>query len=196
MVLYFGATKDPDHIRAALSHIESTEYLKSIGIEEESYLAQTLYRYGEKDAAYAVMMDITRPDKDRRDYPEGSFSVIGAIVTGMMGMEVVADDNGEPVLHSISRLRSGSDSARLSGVRVRDNLVDLEHVGDRRSTLTNRSKKPINWQAAFPGRVPILIVSGHPVRSTTTSDASLAPVSWIVTKVPSRATVSVWRPLP
>ena len=49
MVLYFGATKDPDHIRAALSHIESAEYLKNIGIEEESYLPQTFYRYGEKE---------------------------------------------------------------------------------------------------------------------------------------------------
>jgi hypothetical protein len=196
MVLYFGATKDPSHLRAALSYIESTEYLKGLGIEEESYLPQTLYRYGEKDAAYSLIMDLTRPDKDRRDYPEVSFSVIGAIVAGMMGMEVVGDNRSHPLLHSISRLRSASVRAKLSGVRVRDNLVDLEHVGDRRSTLTNRSKMPIHWQAAFAGRVPILIVNGHPVRSTISSDASSSAVSWIVTDVPSGATVSVGRPMP
>ncbi len=38
-------------IPVALSFIESAEYLKNIGIEEESYLAQTFYRYGSNDAA-------------------------------------------------------------------------------------------------------------------------------------------------
>src|ERR1017187_453676 len=192
MVLYFGATKDPGHIRSALSYIEAAEYLKTIGIEEESYLPQTLYRYGEKDAAYDLIMDLTRADKERRDYPEVPFSVIGTIVTGMMGIEVVDDGNrGRMLLQSISRLRSVSDSARISGVRVRDNLVDLEHLGDRRSTLTNRSKKTIHWQAAFSCRISILIVNGHSVRSRISSDASSSPVSWIVTDVPSGATVSV-----
>jgi hypothetical protein len=195
MVLYFGATKDPGHIRSALSFIESAEYLKNIGIEEESYLAQTLYHYGEIDAAYERIMDITRPNRDRRDYPEVPFSVIGAIVTGMMGIEVVDDGNSErPLLHSISRLSSKSDSATLSGVRVRENLVDLEHVGDRRSVLTNRSGKAVHWQAAFRGRVPILIMNGRPVRAKTSSDAAQAQVSWIITDVPAGATVSVSRP--
>lgn len=194
MVLYFDATKDPRHIRAALSHIESVEYLKNIGIEEESYLPQTLYRYGEKDAAYRIIMDMTRPDKDRRDYPEVSFSVIGAMVTGIMGMEVVGDSRNRPLLRSISRLQKASDRAKLSGVRVRDNLVDLEHIGDRESILTNHSKKPIHWQASFLGRVSILTVNGHPVRSTMTLDGLLAPVSSIVIDVPSGATVSVTRP--
>jgi hypothetical protein len=194
MVLYFAATKDPSHIRAAISHVESTEYLKRIGIEEESYLPQMLYRYGEKDAAYRLIMDLTRPDKDRREYPEVSFSVIGAIVTGMMGLEVVDDNGSHPLLHSISRLRSTSDRAKLSGVRVRDYLVDLEHVGDHRSIMTNRSKMRIYWQAAFPGGVPLLIVNGHPVRSRTSLDASSSPVSWVVAAVPSGATVSVSSP--
>jgi len=192
MVLYYGATKDPGHIRAALAHIESAEYLKGIGIEEESYLPQTLYRYGEKDAAYRIMMDLTRPDKDRRDYPEVSFSVIGAIVTGMMGIEIVNDTNRDrPLLHSISRLRSASDRAKLSDVRVRDNLVDLEHVGDRKSILTNHSNAPIYWQATFAGKRPILIVNGRLVRSTISLDESLVPVSWIVAVVPAGGTVSV-----
>ena len=195
MVLYFGATKDPSHIRGALSFIESAEYLKNIGIEEESYLAQTFYRYGEIDAAYERIMDISRPNRDRRDYPEVPFSVIGAIVTGMMGIEVVDDGNSDPpLLHSISRLSSKSGSATLSGVRIRGNLIDLEHVGDRRSILTNRIGKAVRWKATFPGRIPILIMNGHPVHTKISSDAARAPVSWIITDVPAGATVSVGRP--
>jgi hypothetical protein len=195
MVLYFGATKDPGHIRAALSFIESAEYLKNIGIEEESYLPQTLYRYGKNDAAYERIMDLTRPDKNRREYPEVSFSVIGAMVMGTMGIEVVEDGNSErPLLHSISRLTKNSDSAIVMGVRIRENLVDLEHVGNRKSTLTNRSGPTLHWQAAFSGKVPFLIVNGHPVRSKISSNAALAPVSWINTDVASGAIVVVSRP--
>jgi hypothetical protein len=195
MVLYFGATKDSAHIRAALSHIQSVEYLKKIGIEEESYLAQTFYRYGENRAAYERIMDLTRPDKDRRDYPEVSFSVIGAIVTGMMGIEVVDTGNAEgSLLRSISRLPKNSDSAALKGVRIRENLVNLEHVGDRSSTLTNRSGPTLHWQATFSGKVPLLMVDGRPVRTKMSSNAALAPVSWINTDVASGAIVVVSRP--
>jgi hypothetical protein len=195
MVLYFGATKDSAHIRAALSHIQSVEYLKKIGIEEESYLAQTFYRYGENRAAYERIMDLTRPDKDRRDYPEVSFSVIGAIVTGMMGIEVVDTGNAEgSLLRSISRLPKNSDSAALKGLRIRENLVNLEHVGDRSSTLTNRSGPTLHWQATFSGKVPLLMVDGRPVRTKMSSNTALAPVSWINTDVASGAIVVVSRP--
>jgi hypothetical protein len=195
MVLYFGATKDSGHVRAALSHIKSAAYLKSVGIEEESYLAQTFYRFGENEAAYERIMDLTRPDKNRREYPEVSFSVIGAMVTGTMGIEVVHDGSSEhPVLHSFSRLTKNSDSATLMGVRILANLVDLEHVGNRRSTLINRSGPTLHWQATFSGKVPFLIVNGRPVRSKISSNAALAPISWIVTDVVSGATVVVSRP--
>jgi hypothetical protein len=195
MVLYFGATKNSGHIRAALSYVKSAEYLKNIGIEEESYLAQTFYRFGENEAAYERIMDLTRSDKNRREYPEVSFSVIGAIVTGLMGIEVADDGNSErPLLHSFSRLTKNSDSATLMGVHIRENLVDLEHVGNRRSTLTNRSGPTLHWQATFSGKVPFLIVNGRSVRSRISSDAALAPISWIVADVVSGATVVVSRP--
>ena len=135
MVLYFGATKDSRHIRGALSYIESAEYLSKIGIEEESYLAQTFYRYGENNAAYERIMDLTRPNKaDRRDYPEVSFSVIGAIVTGMMGLEVVDDGNSErPLVHSISRLPSTSDSAIFIGCSyTRESCGSGAHWGSKK----------------------------------------------------------------
>ena len=114
MALYFGATSELHHIRGALTHIESPEYLKSIGIEEESYLPQIFYRYGEKAAAYERMMDLSSPDKNRREYPEVSFAVIGALVSGMMGVEPGYDiPSGRPALiHSISRLAEGNPISR------------------------------------------------------------------------------------
>ncbi|HEY1743995.1 MAG TPA: hypothetical protein VGG18_12580 [Granulicella sp.] len=192
MVLYFGASKDPAHIRAALSYIETAKYLNSIGIEEESYLAQTFYRYGEDNAAYERIMDLTRPDKDRREYPEVSYSVIAAIVTGTMGLEVAEGGSPErPLLHSLSRLPKSSDHAILKGVRIRENVVDLEHNGDQRSTLTNRSGPTVHWEAAFSGKIPFLVVNGRSVRAKVSSDAVGAPISWVITDVVPGASVVV-----
>jgi hypothetical protein len=195
MVLYFGATTDPIHIRGALAHIESPEYLKNIGIEEESYLPQTFYHYGEKAAAYERMMDLSSPDKDRREYPEVSFAVISALVSGMMGVETIYDPlSGRPLIHSISRLAEKSDIAKMKGIRIRQNLVDLEHTGDQESSLTNRSGPPLLWQATFSGKVPSLKVNGRQVRAKSASDSVGTPISWIIVDVPLGATVVVSHP--
>ena len=194
MVLYFGATSDLIHIRRALTHIESPEYLNNIGIEEESYLPQCFYRYGEKTAAYQRIMDLSRPDKDRREYPEVSFSVISALVTGMMGVETIYDPaSGRTLLHSISRLDKSSDIATMKGIRIRQNLVDLQHMGDQQSSLVNRSGPPLHWQATFAGKVASLKVNGRPVGAKTAFSDAGTPVSWIIVDVPSGATVVVSR---
>jgi len=194
MILYFGATSDPAHIRGALAHIESPEYLKNIGIEEESYLPQTFYRYGENAAAYERMMDLSSPDKDRREYPEVSFAVIGALVSGMMGVEPIYDiASGRPLIRSISRLAEKSDSATMNGIHIRQNLVDLEHTGDQKSSLTNRSGPPLLWQATFSGKVSFLKVNGRRVPAETASNAAGTPVSWIIVDVPLGVTVVVSR---
>ena len=188
MVLYFGATHDPVHIRAALKRIESAEYLKGIGIEEESYLAQTFYRYGETEAAYERIMDLTRTDKERREYPEVSYSVIGALVTGVMGVDVVEKD-----IVSLARLRGKTETAKVSGLRVRGQVVDVEHVGDARSALTNHSNKTVRWRAEFTGRAAMLTVDGKTMRAESSLDAMEMPVSWVVVEVPAGKMVVVSR---
>jgi hypothetical protein len=188
MVLYFGATHDVVHIRGALKRIESAEYLKGIGIEEESYLAQTFYRYGETEAAYERIMDLTRADKERREYPEVSYSVIGALVTGMMGVDVVGSD-----IASLARLRGKTDRAKVLGLRVRGHVVDVEHVGDGQSALTNHSHKALRWRAEFLGRAAVLNVDGKMVRAESSFDEVHQPVSWVVVVVPAGKAVSVSR---
>ena len=188
MVLYFGATHHPVHIRAALKRIESAEYLKGIGIEEESYLAQTFYRYGETEAAYERIVDLTRADKERREYPEVSYSVIGALVTGMMGIDVVGED-----IASLARLRGQTETAKMSGIRVRGQVVDVEHIGDARSELTSHSDKALRWRAEFAGRVAMLRVDGKMAPAESGLDAVQMPVSWVVVDVPAGGTVTVSR---
>jgi hypothetical protein len=192
MILYFRATKDPKHIRAALSYIERPEYLKGVGIEEESYLAQTFYDYDEKQAAYDRIMDISSVGKERREYPEVSFSVVGAIVNGTMGIQVSNVHGSDlPVIRSISRLLLKNDTAKLSGLQIRDNLVDLEHFGNRRSSLTNHSGPVVHWQPMFDGRVSHLWANGRAIAVHTSLDTGRGLRSWARVDVPSGATVVV-----
>ena len=169
LVLYFRATQNPEHIRAALAYIETPDYLGSIGIENETYLAQTFYAYDEKSAAYDRILDLARPDKERREYPEVSFSVIGAIVSGAMGIDVTYDPlTRQSVLHSLARLPMPGDKGAIRGLRIGKNRIDLEHRGDGETSLTNRSGPTLHWQPFFNGRVSHMRVNGRSIPAIST----------------------------
>src|SRR6202034_3092324 len=55
MLLYFNAVRLPQHLRGALDFIASPKYSQHVGIEEESYLPLTLYRYGRSTDAYRIL---------------------------------------------------------------------------------------------------------------------------------------------
>ena len=57
------------------------------GIEIESYLPEIFYRYGEDEAAYREILALSDPAKKRREYPEVPFALVGAVATGLMGIE-------------------------------------------------------------------------------------------------------------
>jgi hypothetical protein len=44
-------------------------------VEAKSHYAEILYRYGDPEAAYTQIMDLTRAGRERREYPEVSYSV-------------------------------------------------------------------------------------------------------------------------
>jgi len=90
-VLYYGVAEDGPKAEAALKDLEATIKAQPSGpVELESHYPEVLYRYGAADLAYAEIMDLTRPGRYRQEYPEVSFSVVGAIVSGLMGINVEA----------------------------------------------------------------------------------------------------------
>ena len=54
-------------------------------------MPEVFYRYGHEEAAYAEILALADPAKKRREYPEVPFAVIGAVATGLMGLEPDAD---------------------------------------------------------------------------------------------------------
>jgi hypothetical protein len=186
LVLYFGAAKDLAHIRGALDYLSSPQYWKNINIEEESYVSLTLFRYGREDAAYQVLADISSPQKARREYPEVSYSVIEALVSGVMGLEPAHEGDAYDVL-TVSRLPDGHDRATLSAVSIRKNHLDITHTGRLSTRLKNVSGPAVRWRAAFSGTASRLYVDGTAVAAQQSTRTGGTVMSWADVTVPSGA---------
>jgi hypothetical protein len=186
LVLHFNAAKNPAHIRGALDYLSSPHYWQHINIEEESYVPLTLFRYGRNEAAYHVLADISSPQKARREYPEVSYSVIEALVSGVMGLEPARHGDAFDVL-TLSRLPAEHDRATLSAVSIRKNQLDITHTGGSSTRLKNVSGPAVRWRAAFPGAISRLRVDGTTVSARHSKSAGGAVISWTDVTVPSGA---------
>jgi hypothetical protein len=192
MTLYFGAAKDPDHLRGALDYISSPKYWQKINIEEESYAPLLLFRYERTQPAYHILFDLSRPKKSRREYPEVSYAVIAALVGGTMG--VAPSRSGESFdVQTLAQLPSANDDASLQSLPLRNNLLDIKHTGSLSSSLSNRSGPSLRWQAVFQGTVRQLKVDGKAVFARHDTLPGGMAVSRVTTTVPPGATVIVSR---
>jgi hypothetical protein len=184
-VLYFSAVKNPAEIQGALSAIETKLKTSTPGIEEQSYLPEILYRYGATEEAYSQILDLSRPNRVRREYPEVSYSIIGAIVTGMMGVDVDSSlqrPDGNPhddqtVVSTLPQLSGKTQWVELDHLPVRKNVINLRHDGSESSSLTNVSGPALLWHPRFSGHFDSLMVDGHRVAAIATTDDQHRPMT-------------------
>jgi hypothetical protein len=190
MVLYFDAIKDPAHVRGALDYVSNPDYWKKINIEEESYVPQVLFRYGRTEAAYQVLFDLSSPGKHRREYPEVSYAVVAAIVTGAMGIEPSHGGDDFDV-QTLSQPPAATDTLSLTSLRIRSNLVNVTHRGETSTRFENREGASLQWRAAFIGDAPVLFVNGHAQPAVHGVLPNGAHISWVTVTVPSHSAVVV-----
>ena len=144
-LLYYGAAEDGGKSASVLKSIlDAIGQKEPMGVEDQSHLPEILYRYGKPDAAYEQILDLTREDKNRREYPEVSYSVVGAIVNGLMGIEVEAAEPGKALQDSLyveepvvttPQLTSQTQRAEVDDVPVRTNMIRVRHDGLRKSAI-------------------------------------------------------------
>jgi hypothetical protein len=128
------------------------------GIEIESYLPEILYRYGKDEAAYTRLLALADPAKARREYPEVSFSVIGALGMGLFGL--TPSDSKGPAFESRSHLTPETEWAELRSVPLAGAVVDIRHDGKSRTSLRVRSGRVKLWVPSFDGDWDRLLVNG------------------------------------
>ncbi|HZP60548.1 MAG TPA: hypothetical protein VFB27_09515 [Opitutaceae bacterium] len=164
VLLYHGVVEDGPKLKAALG---------AVGVSRTS--AEILYRYGEADAAYDRLMAVVFDAGSRREYPEVSFSWIGAFVTGTMGVNVEAPApldawvKGywvDKIVRTLPGLGSKVAWAELRNLPVRANEIAVRHEGTTKTVMTNLSGPAFIWQACFSGAHETLLVNGQPMKAT------------------------------
>lgn len=176
-LLYRDAVEDGPKVQGALDELlTKMRNEPASAVERKSHYAEILYRYGKPEEAYAVIMNLSSPSQERREYPEVSFSIIGAIVNGLMGINV---EPGAPIedlpqekpfvtiVRTLPQLTAKTTWAELRNLPVGDGSITVRHYGERRTILINHEKKDLVWEAAFPGSYATLVVNGKPVNAHT-----------------------------
>ena len=165
---------------------------KPEGIEIESYLPEIFYRYGQNESAYARILALTDPAKERREYPEVPFAVVGAIATGLMG---VRPDATARTVETSSGLTAATPWAELRNLPVFDGLVDIRHEARHSTTLAVRSGGAFVWRAVFEGVWDELTVDGFARKAERGVDEAGRSVSWVDVPMSAsrKATVSAPR---
>ncbi len=175
--LYWAVAADGVHLRKTLDGlIMQISRSRSAPIEEQSHHAEVLYRYGVADVAYDQIMDLAGPGRARREYPEVPFSVVGAIVTGVMGVsvdpvmpgreETLLDYFANQFVMTLPQLTGNTAWAELRHLPVRANDVSVRHEGVTATVFTNNSGPALVWRAALPGRFDELVVNGSRVKAS------------------------------
>jgi hypothetical protein len=175
--LYFGLIPAGERRAATLRRILDGE---PEGIEIESYLPEIFYRYGADDAAYAEILRLSDPAKERREYPEVPFALIGAVATGLMGLE---PDARTRTIATRSRLTAKTKWAELRGIPVFDSVVDVRHDGRRGTSFAVRSGGNVVWKAVVEGFWKELTVNGIARKALQGEDEVGRPVSWVMVKL-------------
>jgi len=200
-ILYRGAAEEGPKLESALNDfLVSIKLNPSSQVEGESHYPEILYHYGHPDVAYAEIMDLTKPGRDRQEYPEVSYSVIGAFVTGLMGINLEVPPPlslgptpayTEIVVTTLPGLISQTDWAEIRNVPIRTNMVAVRHDGVRKTTLINQSGPSFFWKATFSGSYASLSVNGRPMKATHDKLTPSREVSWVKMPVGAGDSITV-----
>jgi hypothetical protein len=192
-LLYRDVVDDGPKTQSALDTLlKATRDEPASAVEPESHYAEILYRYGALETAYAEVMDLTRPGRERQEYPEVSYSVVGAIVNGLMGINVEPDAPIEDiaqgkqfntVVRTLPQLTDQTAWVELRDLPVGNGSITVRHDGERKTVLTNHEETVVDWEAAFPGSFATLIVNGKATRAHNGSRYAGQALTWVRVQV-------------
>jgi hypothetical protein len=165
--LHYRLIRSPDRIARHLDILGGLEPQ----VENMAYMPEVFYAYRRKQKAYEYLLKLTDPVLPRREYPEVGFTVVGAIASGLMGIEPRADRHQ---VCTLAQLPDGCANASMDHVPVFGGEVRVAHgVGTTR--FTNLTGQPLVWSAGFLDCHGRILVDGRdvPVRTEIQWDGSL-----------------------
>ncbi|WP_183558587.1 hypothetical protein [Mucilaginibacter sp. SP1R1] len=182
-LLWFDALKDNDRVKHTLDHLSS----KIWNVENTSYLPLIFYNKGSWDKGRDYILYLADKSTPRREYPEVSFGVIEAVVQGLMG---VAPDARTVSVSTIYKSNT-SDDAAVHNLRVLNTVVDISHLNNHQSIMSNKGSRPLKWKAMFNGSFPRAYVNGRAVAIKRTTDSQGKVISFATTTVAPQQQVKI-----
>jgi len=186
---YWNGTDDEEKMRAVVDDfvVQVTE-TPSDRVEGLSHLSETLYRYGEHDAAYDLLMRLM--NSNRKEYPEVSYTTVASMINGLMGIELeifppeMAQTMGyyvDKYITTLPRLTDRTDWAEVKNLVIRKNTISVRHDGLKKTTLSSESGPSFIWKAKLPGSFDTLLVNGAPVQAVQERlFAADQQISWVL----------------
>jgi hypothetical protein len=180
MVLYFGLVQSMDRAGSVINDL--VQRFRTANVETQSYFPEVAYRHGYHTDAYAALQHLFSPKLPRRTYPEVSYAVLDAIVRGMMGMSAQADRGR---LVTIGRLDDHVGWVAVEDLPILDNRIELCHIGNAETRLSNRQGPAIRWQACFGGNEQMFLVEGAEMPATRSIGQNGQALSLVEISVPT-----------
>jgi hypothetical protein len=191
-VLYWGVADEGAKTEAAVKDLlTEVQHRSPCSVEQASHYAEVLYSYGAPAAGYSVLLDLARPGHCRQEYPEVSYSEVGAITTGVMGVSIVPGPEKE--IETLPGLTEKTAWAEMRNLPIGRNLVAIRHEGVRASVFTNLSGPALIWCAAFPGIHRELLVDGKQMEARAEKRSGI-DISWVQVPLGAGDTARVTAP--
>ncbi len=176
-ILWFGATEDPERIRASFTDILSSEW----NAENLSHFPELFYRYGYNDEAYEYLISL--PAMTRADYPEVSFGIIEGCVSGVMGFRPSYADK---TVETLSRMKE-KEEAEIKNISSFDGYMTVKHIGNDYTEIVNNTNIGLSWKASFLGEYPYIESNGITYPSEQYRDIKGNFISWANIYLPANS---------
>jgi hypothetical protein len=130
---------------------------KPENLEAISYLPGVFFPYNRAEHAWKWLEYII--DAPDREYPEISYTLIGHVVEGLLGVEPNAPENSFLTASHVPRAVA---DVGVQNIPLGDHRIDVAHHGTLKSTAIHVSgDRPLKWQACFYGDHPEIVVNGE-----------------------------------
>jgi hypothetical protein len=168
--LYYGLIERGFKTEAVLDELEKQlkldeDALHGIvgGVEGRSYLPDIFYKYGRSRAGYCALKAMMDPGLKRREYPEVSYTVVGNLGAGLMGIRPL---QLEQTIETFPQLTVETHWAALHHAPIGRNVISVKHINNGETSLTNENGPALAWRATFPGKFHTLFSSKKEILAT------------------------------
>jgi len=174
-IFHFGPIKDATKLRLIIQ--EMVDHLAdrtANSIELLSHMPEILYKSEKPELATEALLSVLQ--QERREYPEASFGSIGAMVSGLMGIDMALFPERDSYLtghvreqhfETKSRLTGQTKWAEIRNVPIKRNSISVRHDGQTKTTFTNSQGPQLQWRAYISGSYETLLLNGKPKKATT-----------------------------